>query len=342
MAEADVEAAKRRADRVWTARAPWDKLYRDAYEYALPMRRPGSAGVTKNAADKIFDMTATLSAMYFAGNLQRDLFPAGQAPFRLETGKLARMALSPDQTKVLDRTLESVSEQMHPFFTAGDWDTAMHETCIDLGVGTGAIMPVKGTRDEPVIFASIPFDSLAIENDMWGRFSFASWRQTLSREAIRDGFPDGSFDSDFLEQLRAKPDGEVTLTQDFWRLPGRAGWKYVAYHDKPKGFIAEATTRTQPLAVPRYYRVPGEAYGRGPILLAMPSIKTLNKAQELALKAASIQMLGIWAIAPAALSTRIPCASAPAKCGRCSRPAASSVPTCSASIRPPGASTSPS
>ncbi len=36
----------------------------------------------------------------------------------------------------------------------------------------------------------------------------------------------------------------------------------------------------QPIAVPRYYRVPGEAYGRGPVLLALPSIKTLNKAQS--------------------------------------------------------------
>lgn len=289
-----VEDQKRRADRVWQDRAPWDRLYRDAYEYALPMRRPSASSVTKSVADKIFDMTATQSAMYFAGNLQRDLFPAGQAPFRLETGKLARMAIGPDEAKRLDRELERLSTQMHPFFTAGDWDTAMHETCIDLGVGTGAIMPVKGTRDEPVVFASIPFDSLAIENDMWGRLAFASWKQVLSREAIRTGFPDGHFDREFLDAAREKPNGEVTLYQDFWRLPGRAGWRYAAYTEKAPAFIVEAATRTQPLAVPRYYRVPGEAYGRGPILLALPSIKTLNKGQELALKAASIQMLGIW------------------------------------------------
>jgi hypothetical protein len=48
----------------------------------------------------------------------------------------------------------------------------------------------------------------------------------------------------------------------------------------------------------RYHRVPGEPYGRGPILLALPTIKTLNKAVELTLKAAAIQMLGIWGYRP--------------------------------------------
>ena len=43
-----------------------------------------------------------------------------------------------------------------------------------------------------------------------------------------------------------------------------------------------------------YFRVAGETRGRGPITLALPSIKTVNKAQELALKSAAIQMLGIW------------------------------------------------
>ena len=46
--------------------------------------------------------------------------------------------------------------------------------------------------------------------------------------------------------------------------------------------------------MPRYYRLNGQAYGFGPLLTALPSIKTVNKAQELALKSAAISMLGIW------------------------------------------------
>jgi hypothetical protein len=76
--------------------------------------------------------------------------------------------------------------------------------------------------------------------------------------------------------------------------PG-GGWHFIAVIDKMESEIVHERMRTQPIAVPRYYRIPGEAYGRGTALTAMPSIKTLNKAQELALKSAAIRMLGIWA-----------------------------------------------
>src|SRR5262249_10141999 len=73
---------------------------------------------------------------------------------------------------------------------------------------------------------------------------------------------------------------------------------FAAYLKESEGAIVEETYKTQPMAVPRYHRVPGEPYGRGPIILAMPTIKTLNKALELTLKSAAIQMLGIWGYRP--------------------------------------------
>ena len=50
--------------------------------------------------------------------------------------------------------------------------------------------------------------------------------------------------------------------------------------EKSSQITGSGSRGRQPIAVPRYYRVPGEAYGRGPILMALPSIKTLNRAQD--------------------------------------------------------------
>lgn len=284
---------RRRSDQVWAKRAPWDALYREAYEFAIPQRRPGGAGKTKRVADRIFDMTAAQSAAYFAGNLQRDLFPAGAPPFTWSASPLVKARLGPQQTALLERILEREASRVHPFFLGGDWDTAIHETCIDLSVGTGAIMPVKGTSSDPVAFVAIPFDELAIATDAIGRINTISWKQSLAFEQIKEAFPSGTFDDDFKNRLTNSPYDETELRQDFFRQTDGT-WKFVAYCEKSTEFITTDTYRSQPIAVPRYYRVPGEAYGRGPVLLALPSIKTLNKAQELALKSAAIQMLGIW------------------------------------------------
>lgn len=297
-AETQVSQQKRRAERAWTLNGNWDKLYRDAYDYAIPMRKPGGGGKAKNVADRLFDMTAPTSTMHLAGTLQRLLFsqPPGLVP-----GALVKQALAmegPDGAKKLqrlDRELEKTGNFIYPFMAAGDLDTVTHEMCIDLGFGTGVVIPMRGTPSQPIIFYCPPADEIAMAGDLYGRTTLASWKRMVERAALLESFPKGKFSDSFREN--AKNSGaynEVCLYQDFWQLPdGR--WQFAAYMDRDcDEWITSEITRTKPLATPRYYRVAGEMRGRGPILLAMPSIKTVNKAQELALKSAAIQMLGIW------------------------------------------------
>lgn len=292
----DIARLKAKVSNTWGLRSHWSTIYQEAYDFAVPMRRPsGGTNGRARGPDRLFDMTAPMSAMYFAGNLQRDLFPTGQSTFELETGPVAAMALQPNERKAFDRELSRVSNLIHPFFLAGDWDTAIHEMCIDLSVGTGALLLVKGTSDNPLMFACLPFDQLAISTDAFGRVNLVSWKQQLRADQVVDAWPQGRFPKDFKDQAKTKPSTEYTVYQDWWKdeRPG-GGWHFGARLDNSTELIAHERYRTQPIAIPRYYRVPGEAYGRGVILTALPTIKTLNKAQELALKSAAINMLGIW------------------------------------------------
>lgn len=294
MTPPDFALVKRRSDLAWQGRAGWNRLYEDAYRYCIPMRRPGPNAQLD--PDYLFDMTAPASAMHFAGNLQRDLFPAGQKTFNLKSGPVARLGLGPKKADQLDRVLETMGNSIHPFFQAGDWDTATHEACLDLAIGTAAVMPVKGSAHDPVRFAAVPFDQIAMLVDVTGRPTFISWKQPVTAEQVLEMFPKGSFPDDFREKAKTSPNTECTLRQEFFPA-GKgafAGWWFVAYIENSLEFITAEWSRTQQIAVPRYYRVPGEAYGRGVILTALPSIKTVNKAQEIALKSAAISMLGIW------------------------------------------------
>ncbi len=271
--------------------APWTAIYEDVYDFVIPHRRPGGISKRKSLADRIFDMTGPTSAMNLAGELQQRLF---SGPPMLETGALLHQSIGDAGKAKLDREFEKLSTFLYGFMQAGDLDTATHEMCIDLGVGTGALIPLKGTPDQPIIMYAPPADEIAISCDAWGRQSFFSWKRPVTREGVIEAFPKGRFRDSFKQAAATKPNDEFTLYQDFQRLPdGR--WRFVAYLDRDcDAFIETTTTRTQPIAVAPYYRVPGEARGRGPIMLALPSLKTLNKAQELALRSAAIQMLGIW------------------------------------------------
>lgn len=294
--ESPVAAAKRRSLRAWTDRSAWDALYTECYDYAIPNRRPGRKGRSKRLGMKIYDMTAPTSVMHGASTLVRQLIPPGQEPFTIEAGPLLKARLPEADVMQLNRQLSSASKQVHPFFKAGDFDAAMHTTAIDLFVGTGAIMPMKGPSiEEPVMFVNIPIDEIALQCDVFGRVFFVSWRTEATYEEIKRSWPNGTFSDAFNEKARNNPGQTVQLYQDFERRPD-GFWRFVAYTETDcDRFIVSGITRARPIATPRFYRGPGETLGRGPLLMALPTIKTANKAQEIALKSAAIQMLGIWA-----------------------------------------------
>ena len=49
-----------------------------------------------------------------------------------------------------------------------------------------------------------------------------------------------------------------------------------------------------PWVISRYMKASNERYGRGPVLYALPDIKTLNKVTELTLKNASLSIGGVF------------------------------------------------
>ncbi len=289
-----VDLQRQRSQQVWNDRAGWNALYSEAYDYVLPNRRPGGLGKVKAPTSMIFDMTGPNSAMHCAGEVQRQMFPVA-TPFTVECGPLVAQQLKKDELASWNRKLQETATFVYPFMKTGGYDTSIFEACTDLTIGTGIVLPLKGPNiNEPLRFACIPQDDCAIAQDSWGKVNFVSWKRAdLGRAAIKEAWPKGIYPSEFEHLARTKPYEPVTICQDFYRLPdGR--WRFCVYFEKEGGFIEQETYRTQPIAVMRFYRWPGEAYGRGPVLFALPTIKTVNKAQELTLKSAAISLLGIW------------------------------------------------
>ncbi|MBQ3039046.1 MAG: phage tail protein, partial [Alphaproteobacteria bacterium] len=64
--------------------------------------------------------------------------------------------------------------------------------------------------------------------------------------------------------------------------------------DIENNIVATGTFETNPYLIFRWSVTSGEIYGRGPVLRALPDIKTANKVVELVLKNATISVSGIW------------------------------------------------
>ncbi len=296
----NLAAHKKRAAKAWSDREHWTKIYDDAYEFAIPYRRSADRhGKADQRVDRLFDNTAIVSAFRFGGQLQQDLFPPGSPFFKLAAGPIAKASMSEAEVQEMDKELEKISDVVSAFFATGEFDTSANEMCIELAAGTAALLVLEGDERNPIRFIELPFDQVAFGITAHGDVNAVYWKSKLTRSQIQDDFPDGTFPAEWKAKLDQGAEEEVLINQDFVADRKSGDWRFVAWLEDSDHQITGETYRTKPLATPRYYRVPGEAYGRGPILLALPTIKTLNKAVELTLKAAAIQMLGIWGYRPA-------------------------------------------
>lgn len=300
----DLAEHRQRARDAWAIKQSWQYLYDECYTYAIPYRGPGNKWGPGSARsiDNLFDDTAISSTFHGAGALKEDLFPSGQAWFKYDSGPLALIMAKQQGRNAAEfqQQIEAVSDQIMPFFQTGEFDQAATEMCIDLYAGTGCILPLEGDDAlNPVRFIAISTDEIAVESGPYNDIAGVYWATTQTRRQIFKAFPKGNFPLEFMEAMRG--DGantKIKIHQDFTAKGNRGRWCLVVHLEGYDNVIAYEEYRTQPIIVSRYHRVPGESYGRGPIMLALPAIKTSNKAQELTLKAFAINMLGIWGYRP--------------------------------------------
>jgi hypothetical protein len=100
--------------------------------------------------------------------------------------------------------------------------------------------------------------------------------------------------------MEEKPDAKIKIVEEIFpdeveitTAEGKQkikGYRYSVVAINGKHLLVQREQRSSPWVIFRWSTLPGEIYGRGPVLIALPDIKTLNKAKELLLQAASMEI----------------------------------------------------
>jgi hypothetical protein len=288
---AGYEAIKKRRGLAQKAKDAFKPLVDEAYEFAIPYRKGiQETGSGEQRVNRVFDSTAMEAALRFAGKFARDIFPPGF--FSIEPGEwLPDEALKDEMRKQVAR----VTKVVETFFLSGEWEQAKHEMGIDLSAGNTALLVLKGTQAKPCRFIVAPMDEVMFESGPYNDVTGIFWGRKWSLRAIEEEFPDGKFTAEFRRKMAETPEGEVNLYQDtLWDRKKQRWLRYCWCSENRDTIIETSESRTCPWITPRYFRVPGEVYGRGVLMLAMPTIRTLNVAQKIMLQAGAIAMMGIY------------------------------------------------
>lgn len=285
----------------------WKELYEDALCYLAPHRETfdeadEAPGQDKDGDGFVFDSAGQDALQKFASNIQSSLTP----PFRKWAPLEAGPSLQGD--RAAEDALEGITDVLFSNLHNSNFDTQIAESFLDLGVGTGAMLVFKGTPEQPFNFVNVPLSQLYLEEGANGLIDVAFRCSKIPVRNIERTWPDAKLGKEIKDKVKDNPDElieiiEGTIPEDI-KVPDPEtkelvtvrGYKYYVVAKKAKEVIVERQQRSSPWLVFRWSTIPGEIYGRGPGLFALPDVKTLNKTKELLLKAASISIFGMYTV----------------------------------------------
>ena len=273
-------------------------LYDEAYEFALPQRNlydgywEGKVGGSKKMA-RVFDSTAINSTQRFANRLQSGIFPPQRSWCRLEPGP----DIPNDRRNEAQAALDVYTDKLFATLKQSNFDIAMGEFLLDLAVGTAVMIVQPGDDVSPINFVPVPQYLVSFEEGANGQVDNVYRRMRIKGESIQQQWKDAKIDPELQKKIDDKPTDDVELVEAtvFDYRSGKYG--YYVIHKESKTEVVYRVMPYSPWVVARYMKVAGEIYGRGPLITALPDIKTLNKTLELLLKNASLAIAGVYTAA---------------------------------------------
>jgi hypothetical protein len=280
-----------------TKKDEFQQLYQDAYEFALPQRQlygvweGGATGSKK--MQRVFDSTAINSTQRFANRLQSVVFPPQRKWAKLEAGS----DIPADRKQQAQAVLEVYQDKMFTMLNQSNFDIAMGEFLLDLAVGTACMMVQPGDDIQPLNFIPVPLFLVSYEEGANGQVDNVYRRMRMKGESIQRQWPDAEIPQDIQRRIEQKPTDDIELLEATIYDHKRGDYCYHVIDKVTKQELVYRRRKMSPWVISRYMKVAGEIYGRGPLMTALPDIKTLNKTIELMLKNASLAVAGVYTAA---------------------------------------------
>ncbi len=289
-------------------RQGWETRWQDIADYVHPRRAVFGGTVTPGAkrTSRLFDSTAI--------DANGDLASAMGGTLTSKANKWFGLRLRDEELQEFDEVkkwLEICAGRMMAAFEQSNFYSEISEVFLDLPsfatacmlveerpIGSGDFKRFKPTDDEEddnstfegFVFRSYPLSEFAISEDLEGKVDTVYRTFTLTpalaeiqwgKEALAEKTQKALEGKDKFEPLHILHAVYPRRDPEDDEKP----WASVYVEGKEKHIIDEGGYDEFPYMVPRWGKSSGEIYGRGPALTAMPDIKTLNKAEELQLKA---------------------------------------------------------
>ena len=276
----------------------WRSIYEDAYRYALPMRNLYDGYYESNTPgqdkmSQVFDSTAIQSTHRFANRLQSGVFPPQREWCRLIPGE----EVPKERHTEVQRILDNYSSKMFDVMRQSAFDMSMGEFLLELAIGTAVMLIQPGDEVQPVRYTTIPTFLITFEEGPFGNVEKVYRRMKRPYGVLDQEFPDIVIPEEMKLRYREDETEQVELIEGTYYDKQTGNYHYQIIDYAGQNELVYRELKSFPWVIARYMKAANERYGRGPVLTALPDIKTLNRVLELTLKGASLSIGGVFTAA---------------------------------------------
>lgn len=291
----DIKILKRRAKKASSDKEMFRDLYQSAYELALPQRNLFTDyGKGSKKMSGVYTSDGMEAVNTFVNTMQSTLTPSFTRWAEMKAGSLIPEDLEDD----INEALEEVTKTVFDTIDASNFNTAIAEFYYDLCVGTGCMLALEGTTDKsPIDFVTVPIADVALEEGTSGTIDGIYRIHKIAGRLIEEQWPDAKVPAKLKAKIDNKPEDEVELKEATYKDYKANKWNYEVFCDDYDDKLVERVLDSNPWIIARWSKIAGEAYGRGPLLQALPDIKTLNILREYGLRAYALNAIGVYTVA---------------------------------------------
>jgi hypothetical protein len=279
-------------------REQWVPLFEECYEYALPQRESFySETPGERRDDKIFDETAVVGVQEFASRLQSGIVPN----FARWADLMSGSEVPKDQREEIDNQLDDVTDYVFEVLQNSNFSQEVHESFMDLAVGTGILCVEEGDAINPINFSAIPLPHVVLDTGPDDKIDHVyRERKKVKYDQLSELYPNATFDPKVMAQMGKEAETTVLelVCKNYSKKNEDSYYHYavcmntetVLYYKEISGLGAN------PFICFRWSKCAGEIYGRGPLINALSAIKTTNLTIELILENAQMAISGVYQI----------------------------------------------
>ena len=295
-----------RLNQLKSARAQFEAHWAECYRFGAPERQQSFSGADVKGQREteradLYDSTAADSIQVLVSMIMNGVTPANSIWFKAQPDGIDDLSVLTDG----ERWLEDVCQFMWRNIHASNFDSENFDTLTDVVTAGWGVMYCDTDRvaGGGYVFKSWPIGSCFIGSTRAdGLIDTIYHEEEMTAETMVNTYGEGNCHFSVVETAKTSPDAKYKLLHCIQpRKQIGAGqlnkaMPFASYHidASNKHLMKESGYHEFPCSVPRLRKLPGSVYGNGQMTLALPDAKTANELMKNTVRAADLQIGGMW------------------------------------------------